>query len=64
LEDYNLNLSQKRAEEVKNYLLKNGISNLITAKGLGESKAKYDNTNAIVKTKNRRVEIYFINDAE
>lgn len=64
LEVYNLNLSQKRADEVKNYLFKNGISNSITAKGLGESKAKYDNTNASVKTKNRRVEIYFINDVE
>ena len=59
-DDYNLNLSQNRAEAVKNFLLENGISNSITAKGLGESNPKYDNTNGSVKAKNRRVDIYFI----
>jgi outer membrane protein OmpA-like peptidoglycan-associated protein len=59
-DDYNLNLSQKRAEAVKNYLIDNSISNAITAKGLGESNPKYDNTNSSLKQKNRRVEIYFI----
>ena len=59
-DDYNLNLSQQRAEAVKNFLLENSISNSITAKGLGESNPKYDNTNASLKQKNRRVEIYFI----
>ena len=58
-DDYNLNLSQKRAEAVKEYLLEKNISNSITAKGLGESNPKYDNTNANIKAKNRRVEIYF-----
>ena len=60
-DDYNLNLSQKRAEAIKNYLIENSISNSITAKGLGESNPKYDNTNASLKAKNRRVEIYFTN---
>jgi outer membrane protein OmpA-like peptidoglycan-associated protein len=59
-DDYNLNLSQQRAEAVKNFLLENGVSNTITAKGLGESNPKYDNTNESVKAKNRRVDIYFI----
>jgi outer membrane protein OmpA-like peptidoglycan-associated protein len=59
-EDYNLNLSQKRAEAVKNFLLENGISNSINAKGLGESNPKFDNINETTKAKNRRVDIYFI----
>ena len=41
------------------YLLEKNISNSITAKGLGESNPKYDNTNVSIKAKNRRVEIYF-----
>ncbi len=58
-DDYNLNLSQKRAEAVKEYLLEKNISNSVTAKGLGESNPKYDNTDVSIKAKNRRVEIYF-----
>ena len=58
-DDYNLNLSQKRAEAVKEYLLEKNISNSVTATGLGESNPKYENTNANIKAKNRRVEIYF-----
>jgi outer membrane protein OmpA-like peptidoglycan-associated protein len=58
-DDYNLNLSQKRAEAVKEYLLEKNISNSVTAKGLGESNPKYENTNASIKAKNRRVEVYF-----
>ncbi len=58
-DDYNLNLSQKRSEAVKEYLIKNNISNLVTAKGYGENNPKYDNTDVGKKAKNRRVEIYF-----
>ena len=58
-DDYNLNLSQKRSESVKEYLIKNNISNLVTAKGYGENNPKYDNTDVGKKAKNRRVEIYF-----
>jgi outer membrane protein OmpA-like peptidoglycan-associated protein len=58
-DDYNLNLSQKRSEAVKEYLIKNNISNLVTAKGYGENNPKYDNTDVGKKVKNRRVEIYF-----
>ena len=60
-DNYNLNLSEKRAEAIKDYFLENGVSNLITSKGFGESDPKYDNTDANIKTKNRRVEIYFNN---
>jgi flagellar motor protein MotB len=41
--------------------LENGVSNLITSKGFGESDPKYDNTDTKIKAKNRRVEIYFNN---
>ena len=60
-DNYNLNLSEKRAEAIKDYFLENGVSNLITSKGFGESDAKYDNTDIKIKAKNRRVEIYFNN---
>jgi outer membrane protein OmpA-like peptidoglycan-associated protein len=58
-DDYNLNLSQKRAEAVKEYFLEKNITNSITAKGLGKSNPKYENRNVSIKAKNRRVEIYF-----
>jgi len=53
--DYNKNLSQKRADEVKLYL-KSHLSNLnyITSKGFGDSKPKYQNSK---DRRNRRVEI-------
>ena len=60
-DNYNLNLSEKRAEAIKDYFLENGVSNLITSKGFGESDPKYDNTDIKIKAKNRRVEIYFNN---
>lgn len=57
---FNLSLSQKRADAIKDYLQKSNINSNIVAKGLGESNPKYDNTNTGIKTKNRRVEVYFI----
>jgi outer membrane protein OmpA-like peptidoglycan-associated protein len=57
--DYNLNLSQKRADAVKNYLLQNNILNSIETKGFGANNPKFKNDN--LKSKNRRVEIHFIN---
>ena len=58
---YNLNLSKKRAQAVKQYLLQNNVSNSVIAEGFGERNPKYDNTDVIIKSKNRRVEIYFNN---
>ena len=57
--DYNLNLSQKRADAIKNYLLQNNILNSIESKGFGATNPKFKNDN--LKSKNRRVEIHFIN---
>jgi OOP family OmpA-OmpF porin len=55
---YNLNLSQKRTESVKNYLILKGISETrLTAIGYGETKPVADNATSAGKAKNRRVEL-------
>jgi OmpA-OmpF porin, OOP family len=54
----NIPLSERRAEAVKAYLLKKGLpTNRVEAKGYGSAKPIADNTNAVGKSKNRRVEI-------
>lgn len=55
---YNMNLSQKRTESVKEYLISKGIAeNRITAIGYGETKPIADNKTPAGKAKNRRVEL-------
>jgi outer membrane protein OmpA-like peptidoglycan-associated protein len=55
---YNMDLSQKRAEAVKKFLLSKGITdNRLTAKWYGESQPKYPNTSEENRQKNRRVEL-------
>lgn len=55
----NKTLSQKRAEAVATYLLKNGIpAERLVAKGLGDSKPIASNKTASGRAKNRRVEVY------
>ncbi len=54
----NMRLSQKRAESVKMYLVKQGIaSNRIRAVGFGPSSPVADNRTAAGRAKNRRIEI-------
>jgi outer membrane protein OmpA-like peptidoglycan-associated protein len=54
----NLPLSEQRANAVKAYLLKKGLSeNRVEAKGFGSSKPVADNSTESGKSKNRRVEI-------
>jgi outer membrane protein OmpA-like peptidoglycan-associated protein len=54
----NMLLSQKRAESVRNYLIKNGlVQNDIKVEGKGDTKPIADNTNEIGRQQNRRVEI-------
>jgi outer membrane protein OmpA-like peptidoglycan-associated protein len=56
-DEYNLKLSQNRADEVKKYLIKKGVSSdLITAKGYGESKPIVPNDSDENRKRNRRVE--------
>lgn len=55
---YNMELSQKRAQSVTNYLTRNGIdSSRIQTNWFGEEQPKYDNSTAEGRSKNRRVEL-------
>ncbi|MFZ0389848.1 MAG: OmpA family protein [Calditrichia bacterium] len=56
-EDYNMQLSQKRADSVKDFLVQNGIAaNRITTRGMGESKPIASNETKAGRQKNRRIE--------
>jgi len=60
--DYNLQLSQRRADAVRKYFIKKGISAAdISALGKGEVEPIESNDSAEGKAKNRRVEIRFKN---
>lgn len=55
--DKNLKLSERRAQEVKDYLIENGIdASRLSAKGYGETDPKVPNTSAANKRKNRRTD--------
>jgi OOP family OmpA-OmpF porin len=59
---YNLSLSQRRAETVRNYLIAKGISaDRLTAKGYGPDKPVADNTTPRGQAANRRVELRILN---
>lgn len=56
--DYNLTLSQQRADAVRTFLISQGLSaDTITAKGLGQADPVADNSTAAGRKQNRRVEI-------
>jgi outer membrane protein OmpA-like peptidoglycan-associated protein len=56
---YNLKLSQKRADAVKDYLVKMGINeSRITTKGFGSTMPAVSNTTPENKQKNRRIEFF------
>jgi len=54
---FNLNLSQKRADTVSNYLKSKNVSNKITSVGYGETKLLVKELTKADRSKNRRVEI-------
>jgi outer membrane protein OmpA-like peptidoglycan-associated protein len=55
--EHNLELSQKRAEAVADYLVKNGISrDRVHTKGVGPDKPVADNATAEGRAQNRRIE--------
>ena len=57
-EQYNLNLSERRAKAVQDYLIKKGVpAAQLTYKGYGETQPIADNTTPEGKAKNRRVEL-------
>lgn len=56
--DHNLDLSQRRADAVRSYLVERGYQgDLIKANGMGEGTPVADNANAEGRANNRRVEI-------
>lgn len=56
--DYNQNLSQHRAQAVRDYLVTRGIaSDRISAQGFGSTRSVADNTSTEGRANNRRVEI-------
>jgi outer membrane protein OmpA-like peptidoglycan-associated protein len=56
---YNLKLSQRRAESVKNYLVKKGVpANTLSTKGLGETNFVATNKTKAGRSENRRVELH------
>lgn len=56
--DYNMLLSQRRADAVRSYLISRGYpGNLIQAQGIGEDRPVSDNNSAEGRANNRRVEI-------
>jgi len=57
-EEYNLDLSEKRDQTVRDYLTENGIApEIITSKGFGKSRPIVPDTHAESRAENRRVEI-------
>ncbi len=57
-DDYNMKLSQQRAESVSDYLVSTGLnSGRFTTKWYGENQPVADNTTSEGKAKNRRVEL-------
>tara|TARA_B100000900_G_scaffold293827_1_gene252605 strand:+ start:7550 stop:8935 length:1386 start_codon:yes stop_codon:yes gene_type:complete len=59
--DYNQELSKKRAESIKNYLIKKGVNkNQMVLRGYGETSPKYPNTSDWNKSLNRRSEVKII----
>ena len=55
---YNLDLAQRRADAVRDFLIENGIrAERITARGEGEEKAVASNDTAEGRRENRRVEV-------
>jgi outer membrane protein OmpA-like peptidoglycan-associated protein len=60
-DQYNLNLSEKRANSVTDYLVENGIANQrLVAKGYGETMPKATNETEEGRQVNRRVEFAII----
>ena len=58
---YNMELSQRRADAVKEYLMEHGISEeILVAIGYGETRPVDTNDTAEGRAKNRRIEFFII----
>jgi outer membrane protein OmpA-like peptidoglycan-associated protein len=57
-EEYNLHLSEKRADAVRDYLVSQGVRpEIVSARGLGKADPVADNASAAGRQRNRRVEM-------
>jgi len=62
-DEYNQQLSERRAESVRSYLVQNGVpANTVTAMGYGESKPVASNDTQSGRQRNRRVEMIVSGD--
>lgn len=62
-DQYNMTLSQKRADAVRSFLLEQGVpSQQLTARGYGEGQPIADNTSAEGRAKNRRVVMFVLDN--
>lgn len=60
-DEYNMDLSRRRAQSVSNYLIAKGVdASRFTVKWYGETQPRADNATAEGKAKNRRVELGII----
>lgn len=60
-DEYNMDLSRRRAQSVANYLIAKGVdASRFTVKWYGETQPRADNSTAEGKAKNRRVELGII----
>ena len=60
-EQYNMGLSQRRAQAVRNYLIESGIDpEIITTEGYGKSSPREPGTSPEARARNRRVEIAIV----
>ena len=60
-DDYNRELSQKRADAIRDYLIAKGVdANRLRAKGYGETKPIDKRANAAAWAKNRRTELLIL----
>lgn len=61
-DDYNMELSQERAQAVKDYLVSKGVdASKLSTKGMGESEPVADNATEQGRFRNRRIE-FMVND--
>ncbi len=59
--DYNLQLSQRRAEAVRSFLVEQGVDpSRLTARGYGSNRPVADNRTETGRAQNRRVELLFV----
>ena len=59
-DDYNVRLSQRRADAVKAYMATKGVpDSVITTEAFGESRPLVDTADGVREPQNRRVEITF-----